>query len=64
MVSNGFTIADPADQGMLGVVGFDTATPHLISDFARGAHSLNDAPPPSSPGGGAGPTTTTKGGSP
>jgi 60 kDa SS-A/Ro ribonucleoprotein len=39
MVSNGFSIADPADQGMLDVVGFDTATPQLISDFARGALS-------------------------
>jgi 60 kDa SS-A/Ro ribonucleoprotein len=37
MVSDGFSIADPADQGMLDVVGFDTATPQLISDFARGA---------------------------
>ena len=37
MVSNGFTIADPNDPGMLDVVGFDTATPQLISDFARGA---------------------------
>jgi 60 kDa SS-A/Ro ribonucleoprotein len=37
MVSNGFSIADPADTGMLDVVGFDTATPQLISDFARGA---------------------------
>jgi len=37
MVSNGFSIADPADQGMLDIVGFDTATPQLISDFARGA---------------------------
>ena len=37
MVSNGFSIADPTDQGMLDVVGFDTATPQLISDFARGA---------------------------
>jgi 60 kDa SS-A/Ro ribonucleoprotein len=36
MVSNGFSIADPADAGMLDVVGFDTATPQLISDFARG----------------------------
>jgi 60 kDa SS-A/Ro ribonucleoprotein len=36
MVSNGFSIADPEDQGMLDVVGFDTATPQLISDFARG----------------------------
>jgi 60 kDa SS-A/Ro ribonucleoprotein len=37
MVSNGFSIADPADPGMLDVVGFDTATPQLVSDFARGA---------------------------
>jgi 60 kDa SS-A/Ro ribonucleoprotein len=37
MVSNGFSIADPNDGGMLDVVGFDTATPQLISDFARGA---------------------------
>jgi 60 kDa SS-A/Ro ribonucleoprotein len=35
MVSNGFTIADPNDAGMLDVVGFDTATPSLIADFAR-----------------------------
>lgn len=35
MVSNGFTIADPNDAGMLDVVGFDTATPNLISDFAK-----------------------------
>jgi 60 kDa SS-A/Ro ribonucleoprotein len=34
MVSNGFTIADPSDAGMLDVVGFDTATPQLISGFA------------------------------
>ena len=37
LVSNGFSIADPADPGMLDVVGFDTAAPQLISDFARGA---------------------------
>ena len=36
MVSNGFSIADPSDPGMLDVVGFDTATPQLISAFARG----------------------------
>jgi 60 kDa SS-A/Ro ribonucleoprotein len=35
MTSNGFTIADPNDGGMLDVVGFDTATPALIADFAR-----------------------------
>ena len=37
MVSNGFSIADPTDGGMLDVAGFDTATPQLIADFARGA---------------------------
>lgn len=37
MVSNGFSIADPNDPSMLDVVGFDTATPQLVSDFARGA---------------------------
>jgi 60 kDa SS-A/Ro ribonucleoprotein len=37
MVANGFSIADPADPGMLDIVGFDTATPQLISDFAGGA---------------------------
>jgi 60 kDa SS-A/Ro ribonucleoprotein len=33
MTSNGFTIADPDDAGMLDVVGFDTTTPQVISDF-------------------------------
>ncbi|HEY9898929.1 MAG TPA: TROVE domain-containing protein [Pantanalinema sp.] len=36
MVSNGFSIADPADPGMLDVVGFDTAVPQLLSDFIAG----------------------------
>ena len=36
MVSNGFSLADPDDAGMLDVVGFDTATPQLIADFAVG----------------------------
>lgn len=36
MVSNGFTIADPNDPGQLDVVGFDTASPNLISAFSRG----------------------------
>lgn len=35
MTSNGFSIADPNDGGMLDVVGFDPATPPVISDFAR-----------------------------
>jgi 60 kDa SS-A/Ro ribonucleoprotein len=34
MVSNGFTIADPNDPGMLDVVGFDTATPQVIAEFS------------------------------
>jgi 60 kDa SS-A/Ro ribonucleoprotein len=33
MTSNGFTIADPDDAGMLDVVGFDAAAPALIADF-------------------------------
>ena len=33
MTSNGFSIADPDDAGMLDVVGFDTATPNVIADF-------------------------------
>lgn len=36
MTSNGFTIADPNDSGMLDVVGFDTSTPNIISAFGRG----------------------------
>jgi 60 kDa SS-A/Ro ribonucleoprotein len=37
MTSNGFTIADPNDAGMMDVVGFDSAAPQVISNFARGA---------------------------
>lgn len=33
LVSNGFTIADPNDAGMMDFVGFDSAAPQLISDF-------------------------------
>jgi 60 kDa SS-A/Ro ribonucleoprotein len=33
MVSNGFSIADPDDGGMLDVVGFDTSTPAVMADF-------------------------------
>ena len=36
MASNGFSIADPTDAGMLDVVGFDTATPQVIADFGAG----------------------------
>ena len=37
MTSNGFTIADPNDAGMLDVVGFDAAAPQVISDFIGAA---------------------------
>ena len=35
LVSSGFSIADPADAGMLDVVGFDAAAPAVIADFVR-----------------------------
>lgn len=35
MVANNFSIADPTDAGMLDFIGFDTATPSVLSDFAR-----------------------------
>jgi 60 kDa SS-A/Ro ribonucleoprotein len=34
LVANRFSIADPDDGGMLDVVGFDTAVPSLVRDFA------------------------------
>jgi 60 kDa SS-A/Ro ribonucleoprotein len=36
MVSNGFSIADPKRNDNLDVVGFDTATPNVMSQFALG----------------------------
>jgi len=33
MVSNGFSIADPNDGGMLDVVGFDTSVPSVMRGF-------------------------------
>lgn len=36
MVANSFSIADPSDPGQLDVVGMDTATPALISEFVAG----------------------------
>ena len=35
MTSNGFTLADPNDRGMIDVVGFDTTAPAVIADFVR-----------------------------
>ena len=33
MTSNGFTLADPNDAGMLDMVGFDSAAPEIIRQF-------------------------------
>ena len=35
MTSNGFTIADTEDRGMLDIVGFDTGVPEMISAFVK-----------------------------
>ena len=37
MTSNGFTLADPNDRGMLDVVGFDATVPEVIADYIRAA---------------------------
>ena len=34
MQSNKFSIADPNDPGMMDVVGFDSASPQIVSDFS------------------------------
>lgn len=36
MTSTGFSIADPSDAGMVDIIGMDSATPRLISEFALG----------------------------
>ena len=36
MTSNGFSIADPDNGGMLDVVGFNASAPQVIADFADG----------------------------
>jgi hypothetical protein len=36
VVSNGLSIADPNDRGMLDVVGFDSSAPQVMADFAAG----------------------------
>jgi 60 kDa SS-A/Ro ribonucleoprotein len=35
MTSTRFSIADPEDGGMLDIVGFDSAAPAVMTDFAR-----------------------------
>ena len=44
MVSNDFTIADPDDAGMMDVVGFDSAVPELITDFAMSGGAVTALP--------------------
>ena len=44
MVSNGFSIADPSDRGMMDVVGFDAAAPALIADFAMSGGAVTVLP--------------------
>lgn len=39
MLANRFSIADPADGGMLDVVGFDTAAPQVMRDFSAPGRS-------------------------
>ncbi|KAJ7339514.1 60 kDa SS-A/Ro ribonucleoprotein [Desmophyllum pertusum] len=36
MTSNGFTLADPDDRGMLDMAGFDAAAPDIIRQFVEG----------------------------
>lgn len=36
MTSNGFTLADPEDRGMLDMAGFDSAAPDIIKQFVDG----------------------------
>ena len=35
MTSNGFSIADPSDKGMMDIVGFDTSVPAILTDFIK-----------------------------
>lgn len=43
MASTGFTIADPADAGMMDFVGFDSAAPAVMADFFLGTAQTPDA---------------------
>jgi 60 kDa SS-A/Ro ribonucleoprotein len=36
MTAGGFSVADPEDSGQLDVLGFDPATPSVISNFIEG----------------------------
>ena len=43
MVSNQISIADPEDAGMMDVVGFDSAAPALLADFAGARQDAGEA---------------------
>jgi len=43
-LTNGFSIADPNDAGMLDIIGFDTAAQALIGDFVRMKETHHAAP--------------------
>lgn len=45
MTSNGFTIANPDDAGMLDIAGFDTTVPSILSDFATDGIKNNSGKP-------------------
>jgi 60 kDa SS-A/Ro ribonucleoprotein len=45
MTASEFTIADPNDAGMLDVVGFDSASPALISEFLGQPFGARVCPP-------------------
>jgi len=36
MASNGFTVADPSDYGMMDIAGLDAAAPVIVNDWIRG----------------------------
>jgi len=36
MTSNGFSLADPSDSGMLDMVGFDSSAPQILREFTLG----------------------------
>jgi 60 kDa SS-A/Ro ribonucleoprotein len=36
MTATQFSIADPSDNGMLDLCGFDTTAPSVMSEFAKG----------------------------
>lgn len=42
MTATNFTVADPADAGMLDVVGFDSAAPNIMSEFITPSPTKRD----------------------